>query len=170
MNRAESAARVLITLVVGGIGAAVGFTHTHDWAVKNGQHGWISWGVAIVVECMAVVAALEIRRMPGPFPVVVLVASFLLQMAAQVSAAPPSVEGWLLAATPALGFLVIVKLIMRRATTSPSPAEQDQDHPTAPAPMTATATVIREVIPTETQEPIRQIERAPLQPASWPPK
>ncbi|GAB3916366.1 hypothetical protein GCM10029964_129010 [Kibdelosporangium lantanae] len=45
---------------------------------------------------------------------IVLVVAFLLQMTAQVSEAEESPAGWAVAATPALAFLVVVKLAMRR--------------------------------------------------------
>lgn len=117
--------RVGIATTLGGIGGAAGFKHTHDWAVENGQHGWIAWAVAVVIEGMAVVAGFEIQRDHRngnhariTFPIVVLVIAFAIQMASQVSQARDTFAGWLLAAMPALGFLVVVKLLMR------SPAEE----------------------------------------------
>jgi hypothetical protein len=136
--------RVLVTVLLGGIGAAAGFSHTHDWAVHHGQTGWLAWADAVVIEGMAIVAGFEVHRdhhRPGPrgrrvsFPLVVLVAGFGIQMAAQVALAEPSPAGWLLAAMPALGFLVVVKLLMRRtpATDHPTPAPAPSvDRPTPP--------------------------------------
>jgi hypothetical protein len=145
----ESAARTVITLGLGGIGAAAGFSHTHDWAVRNGQVGWLAWADAVVIECMAVVAGFEIKRDRSSgrvskrltLPVVVLAVSFVVQMAAQVSAAPLTPAGWLLAATPALGFLVVVKLVMRRPPPGPElesvsvVAAERCDGPVVPAPV-----------------------------------
>ena len=120
--------RLLVAAVLGLIGAAAGFTHTHDWAAHHGQTGWLAWADAVVIEGMALVAAFEIHRdrqtgRPGrmSLPVVVLVAGFLVQMAAQVAEAEPTPAGWLLAAMPALGFLTVVKLLMRRLPDKPSP-------------------------------------------------
>jgi hypothetical protein len=110
----EDRVSLAIAVVVGGIGGAVGFTHSRDWAQANGQTEWIAWAVAVVIECMAIVASLELRRRRGAFAVCVLVASFLMQMAAQVASAPPTVAGWLIAATPSLGFLLIVKMLLGR--------------------------------------------------------
>ncbi|WP_199431663.1 DUF2637 domain-containing protein [Qaidamihabitans albus] len=149
--------RVAVAVTLGGIGGAAGFTHSHDWAVANGQHGWIAWAVAVVIEGMVVVAGFEIHadrhRPNGPkrrvtFPVVVLVAGFGIQMAAQVALAPRTPAGWLLAAIPALGFLVVVKLLMRRAP-APVPAES---RPT-PAPPTPS--------PVPAPEPIRPKPTSP---------
>ncbi len=121
--------RVLITVVLGGIGMAAGFKHTHDWAAHHGQIGWLAWADAVVIEGMAVVAGFEVKRdhragnrRPITFPLVVLVAAFVVQMAAQVSLAEPTPSGWLVAAVPALGFLVVVKLLMRRAPIATPPA------------------------------------------------
>jgi hypothetical protein len=165
MGRVESTVRVLITLVVGTIGAAVGFSHTHDWAEINGQTGWVAWAVAVVVECMAIVAALELRRKRGAFPLGVLIASFVLQMAAQVSSARPTPAGWLLAATPALGFLVIVKLVMRSAELAPpvtTPVDQRRSEPVA-------ATSYRNDVPLLDQP--ERLEITPVPAAiSWPPQ
>jgi hypothetical protein len=120
----ESGVRIAITVGVGLIGAAVGFRHTHDWAVENGQTGIVAWAVAVVVECMAIVSAMELRRRYGLVPLAVLVGSFVLQMAAQVSSARPTFAGWLLAATPALGFLIIVKFALRAAADASVAGQQ----------------------------------------------
>ncbi|MBB4906368.1 DUF2637 domain-containing protein [Actinophytocola algeriensis] len=121
--------RIGVAVVLGGIGAAAGFTHTHDWAVSHGQTGWLAWATAVVIEGMAVVAGFEIHhdRAAGhsfKFPAAVLVFGVLVQMTAQVAEAEPSPAGWLVAAMPALGFLAVVKLLMRHTPTEPpAPAE-----------------------------------------------
>ena len=71
---------------------------------------------------MAIVAGFEIHhdRAAGrsyTFPATVLVFGVLVQMTAQVAEAEPSPAGWLVAAMPALGFLAVVKLLMRRMPT-----------------------------------------------------
>ncbi|MEU0466699.1 DUF2637 domain-containing protein [Amycolatopsis sp. NPDC006131] len=140
-TRLVDVVRVLVTVVLGGIGAAAGFTHTHDWAVHHGQTGWLAWADAVVIEGIAIVAGFEVRRdhQRGntrflTFPMVVLVAGFGIQMTAQVALAEPTPGGWLLAAMPALGFLVVVKLLMRRA-----PADAAPETPAAPATSTSPA-------------------------------
>lgn len=154
-GRVEHAARVGIMLGLGAVGAAAGFEHTHDWAVKNGQHGWLAWADAVVIESMAVMAGLEIRRdkrigRSSRLPMVVLAAAFLLQMAAQVALAPKTLPGWLLAAVPALGFLVVVKLAMR-----PEPAN-DQP-PAVVAPVAGSVMAEAERLPASLPEPIREL-------------
>jgi hypothetical protein len=122
--------RTLITIILGGIGAAAGFTHTHDWAAAHGQHGWLAWADAVVIEGMAVVAGFEIHRdhtahrtgRTTLIPQAVLLIAFVVQMTAQVAQAEPTPAGWLLAAMPALGFLTVVKLAMRHLPAPPNPA------------------------------------------------
>lgn len=141
--------RIAVTAILGVIGAAAGFTHTHDWAVLNGQTGWIAWADAVVIEGMAVVAGFELhhdRHRAGyearklSFPMVVLVASLVLQMTAQVALAPRTLGGWVAAGMPALGFLVVVKLLMRRTPDAPvndsreAPRRHVSDSPPTPPP------------------------------------
>lgn len=45
-HRAESAARVLILLAIGGMAGAAAFTHVHDLTVAHGQSDWIGWANA----------------------------------------------------------------------------------------------------------------------------
>jgi uncharacterized protein DUF2637 len=129
--RLEQMIRIGVATMLGGIGAAAGFTHTHNWAASNGQTGWLAWATAVVIEGMAIVAGFEIHhdRATGrsyTFPAIVLVFGVLVQMTAQVAEAERSPAGWLVAAMPALGFLAVVKLLMRRApapTTAPAEPE-----------------------------------------------
>ncbi|MDQ0380281.1 DUF2637 domain-containing protein [Amycolatopsis thermophila] len=153
-TRLVEVVRVLVTVVLGGIGAAAGFTHTHDWAVHHGQTGWLAWADAVVIEGIAIVAGFEVRRDHHAgntrritFPMVVLVAGFGIQMTAQVALAEPTPGGWLLAAMPALGFLVVVKLLMRR-TPAPAATSTPAEPPATPLPETTTAPV-----PTTTPAP-----------------
>lgn len=131
----------LVTTVLGGIGGAAGFTHTHDWAAAHGQHGWLAWADAVVIEGMAVVAGFEIHRdraagrtgRAAALPWLVLVVAFGVQMTAQVARAEPTSAGWLLAAMPALGFLTVVKLVMRRTGHPTTDTDPDRDLVTPPA-------------------------------------
>lgn len=141
-GRAVNLVRIAVASVLGGIGAAAGFTHTHEWAVHHGQTGWLAWATAVVIEGMAVVAGFEIQRDHArgrtrkvTFPMLVLVAAFGIQMAAQVALAEPSVAGWIVAAMPALGFLVVVKLLMRTTPTpEPEATPEPEPEPATPAP------------------------------------
>jgi peptidoglycan/LPS O-acetylase OafA/YrhL len=116
--RVESVAGVAVTAVVAVIGVAAGFTHTHDAALGAGQSGWLAWADAVVIECLVIVAGYQMHRyrkagQPVTFPATVLVVAFLVQMGAQVSGAPRTAAGWLFAAMPALGCLVVIKLVSR---------------------------------------------------------
>ncbi|ASR37967.1 DUF2637 domain-containing protein [Prauserella marina] len=144
-SRLVDTIRVTVAVILGGIGAAAGFTHTHEWASHHGQTGWLAWATAIVIEGMVVVAGFEVQRdhrtgttRKLTFPMAVLVAGFGVQMAAQVALAEPSPAGWLVAAMPALGFLVVVKLLMRR-TPQPTPApDLPAESPTTPSAQVST--------------------------------
>jgi hypothetical protein len=123
--------RIGVAVVLGGIGAAAGFTHTHNWAANHGQTGWLAWATAVVIEGIAIVAGIEIHYdratgRPYRFPMIVLVFGVLVQMTAQVAEAERSPAGWLVAAMPALGFLAVVKLLMRHM---PEPSTPDEPSP-----------------------------------------
>jgi hypothetical protein len=121
-SRVVSRMRMLVSIVVGGVGAGAGFTHTHDWAVRHGQTGWLAWADAIVIECLVVVAGFEVRRdhlagrsRPLSLPMAVMIGALGVQMTAQVALAEPTPAGWLVAAMPATSFILIVKLALRAA-------------------------------------------------------
>lgn len=152
--------RLLVAAVLGVIGAAAGFTHTHNWAAHHGQTGWLAWADAVVIEGMTVVAAFEIHRdrQTGragrmSLPVVVLVAGFVVQMAAQVAEAEPTAAGWLLAAMPALGFLTVVKLLMRRLPHQAAPT------PAATEPEPIEAAPVRPIPATRLRLPAPMVEK-----------
>jgi hypothetical protein len=167
----ESAVRIVITVVVATIGAAAGFWHTHSAAVVAGQDGWLAWADAVVIESMVIVAGLQLARdlKVGHRPVAagsVMVIAFLIQMGSQVAGAPRTPAGWLFAAVPALGCLVIVKFSLRRAP----------QHRPVPADAVRSAAV-RVELP-EQREPVAELVEGQRMPApqpvvahtAWPPK
>ncbi|WP_407664266.1 DUF2637 domain-containing protein [Micromonospora parastrephiae] len=115
-------------LAIGGAAGAASFTHVHNVAAAHGQPGWLAWADAIVLELMSIASGLELRRRKRAhtstvFPATVLACAVTLSLAAQVVEAEPSVIGWITAAVPALGFLVMVKIALgRTSTTMPAPA------------------------------------------------
>ncbi|MBB5892791.1 DUF2637 domain-containing protein [Kutzneria kofuensis] len=183
VDKVATGIRFAVAAVLGLIGAAAGFTHTHDWAAHHGQTGWLAWADAVVIEGISVVAAFEIhrdrqtnRRARFSLPVAVLMAGFLVQMSAQVAEAEPTPAGWLLAAMPALGFLTVVKLLMRRLPSEPT-GPQAEPEPAAvegksavtsppsrlrlPAPMAAKVTSAVAAARSEGREPtIADVQRA----------
>lgn len=181
----ESAVRVLITAGVGLIGAAAGFTHTHDAAVRAGQSGWLAWADAVVIECMVIVAALQLAKerkagKSGGLPMVVLVVAFLIQMGAQVSGAPKTFDGWLFAAVPALGCLVVVKFAFRSAgekrecdeAAPPVAAVSSREPESVPADPwpEITSSAVADVPEPRPEPPTAAVPRpAPVAPA-WPPR
>lgn len=110
-------------LAIGGAAGAASFTHVHNVAAAHGQPGWLAWADAIVLELMSIASGLELRRRKRAhtstvFPATVLACAVTLSLAAQVVEAEPSIIGWIAAAVPALGFLVMVKIALGRTSTA----------------------------------------------------
>jgi hypothetical protein len=129
--------QILIMLAIGGAAGAASFTHIHNVAAAHGQDGWLAWADAIVLELMSIASGLEIRRRkrhhaPVTFPGAVLVSAVALSISAQVVEAETSAIGWIAAALPALGFLVMVKIALARTAT-----EQPQTVAATPRPDTS---------------------------------
>ncbi|WBC04250.1 DUF2637 domain-containing protein [Micromonospora sp. WMMA1976] len=120
-------------LAIGGAAGAASFTHVHNVAAAHGQPGWLAWADAIVLELMSIASGLELRRRKrahtsSVFPATVLACAVTLSLAAQVVEAEPSVIGWVAAAVPALGFLVMVKIALgRTGTATPAAARTAAD-------------------------------------------
>jgi hypothetical protein len=113
----EGIAQVSIMLMIGLAAGAGSFTHVHDVAQAHGQEGWLAWADAVVLELMSIAAGLELRRrkragISVAFPAAVLTVAVVLSLGAQVVDAEPSPLGWIAAAIPALGFLVMVKIAL----------------------------------------------------------
>lgn len=121
---------VLVLAVIAAVGS---FTHISGLAAQHGQLGWQSWAVAVCIDLMCVMAARELqrdkrtgRRQHGliSWPALVLTGGIVLTLAANLATAHPSVWGWIIAATPAVAFLVAVSMLERRAShRSPAPNE-----------------------------------------------
>ncbi|MBM0227267.1 MULTISPECIES: DUF2637 domain-containing protein [Micromonospora] len=124
-------------LAIGGAAGAASFTHVHNVAAVHGQPGWLAWADAIVLELMSIASGLELRRRKrahtsAVFPASVLAFAVTLSLAAQVVEAEPSPVGWIAAAVPALGFLVMVKIALgytsaASGTAASRPAEHLPD-------------------------------------------
>ncbi|MFI7026975.1 DUF2637 domain-containing protein [Micromonospora sp. NPDC049900] len=133
-------------LTIGGAAGAASFTHVRDVAAAHGQPGWLAWADAIVLELMSIASGLELRRRKRAgvsvvFPATVLACAVTLSLAAQVVEAEPSPIGWIAAAVPALGFLVMVKIALGYTAASAS-AQADTAPSTAePADQSTTATL-----------------------------
>lgn len=130
--RIEGVVQIVIMLAIGGAAGAASFTHVHNVAAAHGQGGWLAWADAVVLELMSIASGLEMRRRkrqhkPVFFPATVLVCAVALSISAQVVEAERSVIGWIAAALPALGFLVMVKIALGR--TAPSQLDIVQDEP-----------------------------------------
>ncbi|MEV0730497.1 DUF2637 domain-containing protein [Polymorphospora sp. NPDC050346] len=143
----EGTVQIVIMLAIGGAAGAASFTHVHNVAAAHGQPGWLAWADAIVLELMSIASGLELRRRKRAgtstrFPATVLACAVTLSLAAQVVEAEPSPIGWIAAAVPALGFLVMVKIALgyadtasatdRTSTAQPAPGPVDQSATSAP--------------------------------------
>ncbi|MDH6464304.1 hypothetical protein M2302_004502 [Micromonospora sp. A200] len=124
----------MIMLAIGGAAGAASFTHVHNVAAAHGQPGWLAWADAIVLELMSIASGLELRRRKHAhtstvFPASVLACAVTLSLAAQVVEAEPSPIGWIAAAVPALGFLVMVKIALGYASTAtPTTTSRSTEH------------------------------------------
>ena len=125
--RAENAAQLVLMLGVGSVAACASWSHVVDLAETNGQPGWLAVADAAVLETLAVSMGLDVRRRrrngeSTRFALCVLVSAVALQLAAQVAQAPVTFWGWTMAALPAVGFLLLVKVAMTRTVAVPWPA------------------------------------------------
>ncbi|RAO40471.1 hypothetical protein GAR06_06217 [Micromonospora saelicesensis] len=126
--RLEGVALVLILLTVAGFAGAASFTHVKDWTLANSPAGtgeWFGWANAVISELVPVAALLTIRRRQRVsasirYPMLLLIASAGLSLAAQLAVAKPGPSGWLLSAVPALAFMALVKLVLNPAAPAPS--------------------------------------------------
>jgi hypothetical protein len=117
----EGMTQVAIMLAIGDAAGAANFTHVHDAAAAHGQDGWLAWADAVVLESMSIAAGLEMRRRKRAkvsvrFPAVVLAVAVCLSLGAQVVDAERSVIGWIAAAIPVLGFLVMAKIALAQGS------------------------------------------------------
>ncbi|MFI7447911.1 hypothetical protein ACIBQX_10475 [Nonomuraea sp. NPDC049714] len=150
-ERVESGVQLLILLLVGLMAGAASFTHVHDWTMANSPEGtgeWFGWTNAVISELTPTASGLEVRRRKRngqsiTYPMIVLIASAGLSIAAQIAVAKPHPTGWLIAAIPALAFLALTKLVLSRAPTT---------QPATPEPVTVPE-LDPETTPNSTPEP-----------------
>lgn len=137
-ERVESGVQLVILLVVGLMAGAASFTHVHDWTMANSPEGtgeWFGWANAVISELTPTASGLEVRRRKRngqsiTYPMIVLIASAGLSIAAQIAVAKPHPTGWLIAAIPALAFLALTKLVLSRTSTT-QPAALTTTQPAA---------------------------------------
>ncbi|MGP4105306.1 hypothetical protein [Nonomuraea sp. KM90] len=167
--RLESAAQILILLIIGGMAGLASFTHVHDWTMQHvpaGTGDWFGWANAIISELTPTAAGLEIRRRKRAgtsvaYPMIVLIAAAALSIAAQLAVANPSPTGWLLSAVPALAFLALTKLAL-----SGTPASKPTRDYSPPDEHAQTVTTVTAEIPraqTPALEPITPVPDELLQ-------
>lgn len=129
---ARTASKVLDSLpvlILAAIAGAGSFVHIRDTAAQHGQHGPMSWAIAICIDLTCVMAARERQRDKNngraarrvSWPTLVLSGGVLLSLAANLDQAQSSTWGRITAATPAAAFLIAVSMLERRTTTAASP-------------------------------------------------
>jgi len=142
-RRLLAAADALPVTVLAAIAGAGSFTHIRDTAAQHGQHGPMSWAVAVCIDLTCVMAARERQRdkhLTTPtrrlsWPTTVLAGGVGLSLAANLAQAQPTLWGQIMAAVPPAAFLVAVSMIERRAARRPHPiAGQDGAAGELPAP------------------------------------
>ena len=127
----ENRIQTIIMLFMGGAAGAVCFVHVHDFTVAHGQPSWVGWVNAVTIELMAIALGLELRRrrrIPGTkiaFVATAMMFFIFLSLVAQVATAEQSPAGWLVAAVPALGFLVLVKVALSRPVSDSKESKKD---------------------------------------------
>ena len=122
-RRLLAAAEALPVTVLAAIAGAGSFTHIRDTAAQHGQHGPMSWAVAVCIDLTCVMAARERQRdkqltIPTrrlSWPTIVLAGGVGLSLAANLAQAQPTLWGQVVAAVPPGAFLVAVSMIERRA-------------------------------------------------------
>ncbi|WP_053175018.1 hypothetical protein [Nonomuraea sp. SBT364] len=156
-ERIESTVQLVILLLVGLMAGAASFTHVHDWTMANSPAGtgeWFGWANAVISELTPTASGLEVRRRKRNgqtivYPMIVLIASAGLSIAAQIAVAKPHPTGWLIAAIPALAFLALTKLVLSRTPTRPA------------TPDTAATAIAPEPDPETTPETLPEPAEAP---------
>jgi hypothetical protein len=125
----------LPVVLLAAIAGAGSFTHIRDTAAQHGQHGPMSWAIAVSVDLTCVMAARERQRdrrlgiaaRRASWPAAVLAGAVLLSLSANL--AQPTPWGQAIAAAPSAAFLVAVSMLERR--TGARMAVSGQDAPSS---------------------------------------
>lgn len=149
----------LALLVVGGISAAGSFTHIQRMAAGHGQDGWVSWAIAVSMELVVGMAALEILRdsragRHAGMPWLILLSGAALVLATNLATAERSPWGWILAGWPAVASMSATKLFVRRLRHAAEDVERPRTGVLPPY-RRATATVPR-------RQPLIPLRAVPL--------
>jgi hypothetical protein len=163
-ERVEGVVQVVIMLAIGAMAGAASFTHVHDVTVAHGQPNWIGWANAVVVELMSIALGLELRRRARNsgktgFVTTALLFFVAVSLAAQVVDAERSVIGWLAAALPAIGFLVLAKVVLSRtaAVTTVEKTTEQSASTTSTEPASASTTDTQVATPATAAIPVEPV-------------
>jgi hypothetical protein len=133
---------VMPVVLLAAIAGAGSFTHIRDTAAQHGQHGPMSWAIAVSVDLTCVMAARERQRDKRlaiatrcvSWPAAVLAGGVLLSLSANLAQAQPTPWGRVMSATPSAAFLVAVSMLERRTATRPAVLTQDGSSPVGQLP------------------------------------
>jgi hypothetical protein len=148
-------------MALAGIAFGASYGHIVKLCHDHGQHGWVQFATAGVVDLLCVIGAEERQRdkrisrpRAGKWPswsAVVLVVGIVLTLAANIATAEPGLLGYFVAALPAGALLLAVSVLERRASfeaPASTKASRRQSRPasteavpSAPAPVLGSGTV-----------------------------
>ncbi|GAA2532284.1 hypothetical protein [Pilimelia columellifera] len=126
-ERVESTLLVGILVPIVGASMAAAFTHMHDWTMSlmPGADEWFGWANAVISELLMFAGFLLLRRRirrsePYGGPLGVMIGGTALSLCAQIHSVGWDAEwdAMLLAALPALAFMVLIKLIMKEVDSA----------------------------------------------------
>jgi len=113
-------------MALAGIAFGASYGHIVKLCHDHGQHGWVQYATAGVVDLLCIIGAEERQRdkrigrpRMGKWPTwsaVVLVAGIVLTLAANIATAEPGFLGYFVAALPAGALLLAVSVLERRAS------------------------------------------------------
>jgi Protein of unknown function (DUF2637) len=134
----------LAVAVLGGLSAAISYTHTVRLAELHGEHGWRAHTLPLSVDGLEVVATLVLladhrtgRRDGRWLPWLALAAGTVASLTANILVAEPTAVGRTISAWPAVAFLVGIKLGSRMlASSGPVPEPAEPPAPARPDPPT----------------------------------
>ncbi|GIG01274.1 DUF2637 domain-containing protein [Catellatospora citrea] len=170
-SKAKTFASRLGATTVAGVAGFASYQHIHDVALKAGETATVAiiYPLAIdgliIVGSMAMLADKSEGRLPRFSARVAIAVGVIATLAANVASAHPTLMSRLVAAMPAVAFMIAVEVLSR--TGKPKPAEQPTP---APAPVLAAPvlTVPRPAPVTAEQAPAPAAARR-VRPVSAPP-
>ena len=152
-------------MALAGIAFGASYGHISKLCGEHGQHGWVQYASAGVVDLLCIMGAEERqrdKRVARPrrgwvsWPAIVLVIGIVCTLASNLATAEKSVTGYFVAALPAGALLLAVSILERRtshatvleaASTALASREQPQGSGTGTADPAAAPAPVPEAVP-----------------------